>query len=55
MSPEEYRNLLKACVEDAKKRYRQTGCLAFKIIAERIEVIAERIEERLDDRSKTDC
>jgi len=37
MTPEEYRNLLKACIEDARKRYKQTSCLAFKIIAERIE------------------
>ena len=42
MTPEQYQNLLKSCMKDAEARYRETGCLAFK-------VIAERMKKKLED------
>ena len=44
MTPEQYQNLLKTCMKDAEARYRETGCLAFKVIAERMKKKLEDFE-----------
>jgi len=36
--------LYKACIEDAEQRYKKTGSLAYKIIAERLKEELNRIK-----------